>query len=213
MVQCPDTQTAANRIITPANRLPPFIYPHRLRCERQRDFAGPAPPPCRLEQRSRGFCSLPVCKQIPRRLIETHIMGRCRFIGDQIGLGHALTQTRKPRLCRQGLITTGRLGHSMIEATMPAPPKQNAPCGAFCFVYLCHRQACAIAEAIIDYSMIEATMPAPTVRPPSRMAKRSFSSIAIGTIRATSAEMLSPGITISVPSGSVTMPVTSVVRK
>jgi hypothetical protein len=29
----------------------------------------------------------------------------------------------------------------------------------------------------------------------------------------TSAEMLSPGITISVPSGSVTMPVTSVVRK
>src|SRR5690606_23645429 len=32
------------------------------------------------------------------------------------------------------------------------------------------------------YSTIEATMPAPTVRPPSRMAKRSFSSIAIGTI-------------------------------
>ena len=33
------------------------------------------------------------------------------------------------------------------------------------------------------YAMIEATTPAPTVRPPSRMAKRSFSSIAIGTIR------------------------------
>ncbi len=31
-----------------------------------------------------------------------------------------------------------------------------------------------------------ATTPAPTVRPPSRMAKRSFSSIAIGTIRCTS---------------------------
>jgi hypothetical protein len=29
---------------------------------------------------------------------------------------------------------------------------------------------------------ILATTPAPTVRPPSRMAKRSFSSIAIGTI-------------------------------
>ena len=64
-----------------------------------------------------------------------------------------------------------------------------------------------------DYSMMEATIPAPTVRPPSRIAKRSFSSIAIGTISSTSTVTLSPGITISVPSGSVTMPVTSVVRK
>ena len=35
--------------------------------------------------------------------------------------------------------------------------------------------------------------PAPTVRPPSRMAKRSFSSIAIGTISSTSMVTLSPG--------------------
>ncbi len=63
------------------------------------------------------------------------------------------------------------------------------------------------------YFSIFATTPAPTVRPPSRMAKRSFSSIAIGTISSTSTETLSPGITISVPSGSFTMPVTSVVRK
>ena len=48
-----------------------------------------------------------------------------------------------------------------------------------------------------------ATTPAPTVRPPSRMAKRSFSSMAIGTISSTSIVTLSPGITISVPSGSV----------
>ena len=61
--------------------------------------------------------------------------------------------------------------------------------------------------------MMLATTPAPTVLPPSRMAKRSFSSIAIGTISATSIATLSPGITISTPSGSVTMPVTSVVRK
>jgi hypothetical protein len=65
----------------------------------------------------------------------------------------------------------------------------------------------------LDHSVIEATIPAPTVRPPSRMAKRSFSSMAIGTISSTSTVMLSPGITISVPSGSDTMPVTSVVRK
>ena len=37
-----------------------------------------------------------------------------------------------------------------------------------------------------SYLMIFATTPAPTVRPPSRMAKRSFSSIAIGTISSTS---------------------------
>ena len=55
--------------------------------------------------------------------------------------------------------------------------------------------------------------PEPTVRPPSRIAKRRPSSIAIGAISSASNEMLSPGITISVPSGSVTEPVTSVVRK
>src|SRR5439155_25252471 len=63
------------------------------------------------------------------------------------------------------------------------------------------------------YFMILATTPAPTVRPPSRIAKRSPSSIAIGAISSISIEMLSPGITISVPSGRCTVPVTSVVRK
>jgi hypothetical protein len=57
-------------------------------------------------------------------------------------------------------------------------------------------------DPLIPYSMILATTPAPTVRPPSRMAKRSFSSMAIGTISSTSIDTLSPGITISVPSGS-----------
>jgi len=61
--------------------------------------------------------------------------------------------------------------------------------------------------------MIFATTPAPTVRPPSRMAKRRPSSIAIGAISYTSIAMLSPGITISVPAGRTTVPVTSVVRK
>src|SRR5579871_1114906 len=42
----------------------------------------------------------------------------------------------------------------------------------------------------LPYSMMLATTPAPTVRPPSRMAKRSFSSIAIGTISVTSMAML-----------------------
>ena len=63
------------------------------------------------------------------------------------------------------------------------------------------------------YFMILVTTPAPTVRPPSRMAKRSPSSIAIGVISSIVICTLSPGITISTPSGSSTLPVTSVVRK
>src|SRR5919106_1547393 len=63
------------------------------------------------------------------------------------------------------------------------------------------------------YSRIFATTPAPTVLPPSRMAKRSPCSIAIGVISVTTIFTLSPGITISVPLGSSTLPVTSVVRK
>ena len=61
--------------------------------------------------------------------------------------------------------------------------------------------------------MIFATTPAPTVRPPSRIAKRRPSSIATGLISDTTILMLSPGMTISTPSGSVTAPVMSVVRK
>jgi hypothetical protein len=62
------------------------------------------------------------------------------------------------------------------------------------------------------YCMMLVTTPAPTVRPPSRMAKRSPSSIATGWINSTVIWMLSPGMTISTPSGSSIAPVTSVVR-
>ena len=65
----------------------------------------------------------------------------------------------------------------------------------------------------LSYFVIFATTPAPTVLPPSRMAKRRPSSIAIGLISSTCILMLSPGMTISTPSGSCTRPVTSVVRK
>ena len=62
------------------------------------------------------------------------------------------------------------------------------------------------------YSRIDVTAPAPTVRPPSRIAKRSPSSSAIGEIRRTLICTLSPGIAISTPSGRPISPVTSVVR-
>src|SRR5208282_1652420 len=64
-----------------------------------------------------------------------------------------------------------------------------------------------------SYLRILVTTPAPTVLPPSRIAKRSPSSIAIGLIRSIVILMLSPGITISTPAGSSMVPVTSVVRK
>ena len=63
------------------------------------------------------------------------------------------------------------------------------------------------------YLRILMTVPAPTVRPPSRIAKRRPSSMAIGWIRLTVISVVSPGMTISVPSGSEMTPVTSVVRK
>src|SRR2546425_12390348 len=63
------------------------------------------------------------------------------------------------------------------------------------------------------HSKILVTTPAPTVRPPSRMAKRSPSSMAMGVMRSIFSCTLSPGMTISVPSGRVHTPVTSVVRK
>ena len=63
------------------------------------------------------------------------------------------------------------------------------------------------------YSMIVATRPDPTVRPPSRIAKRSPCSIATGWISSIVISTLSPGMHISVPSGRLITPVTSVVLK
>ena len=63
------------------------------------------------------------------------------------------------------------------------------------------------------YSIILVTTPAPTVLPPSLIAKLSFSDIAIGVINLTVNLASSPGITISVPDGNSTSPVTSVVLK
>lgn len=64
-----------------------------------------------------------------------------------------------------------------------------------------------------NYLTILVTWPAPTVRPPSRMANFRPSSMATGWMSSTFISVLSPGMTISVPSGRVTTPVTSVVRK
>ena len=64
-----------------------------------------------------------------------------------------------------------------------------------------------------DYSTIEATTPDATVLPPSLIANLNPSSIAIEFINSTVIVTLSPGITISIPSGNLQAPVTSVVLK
>jgi len=70
-----------------------------------------------------------------------------------------------------------------------------------------------LSSPIGRYSTISVTAPDPTVRPPSRMANRSPFSMATGVISSTPIATLSPGITISTPSGNVATPVTSVVRR
>ena len=61
------------------------------------------------------------------------------------------------------------------------------------------------------YSMMRLKVPAPTVLPPSRMAKRSPFSKATWEISFIFTVTLSPGMTISTPSGNSMVPVTSVV--
>ena len=100
------------------------------------------------------------------------------------------------------------------EGSNPRPPVLET--GALPTELLPFR-ACTLeghrAWARTPYSTISVTVPAPTVRPPSRIAKRTPFSIAIGAMSSTPRLTLSPGITISTPSGKFDAPVTSVVRK
>ncbi len=60
----------------------------------------------------------------------------------------------------------------------------------------------AVSSGVSIPILTSVTVPAPTVRPPSRIAKRRPLSMAIGVISSTSIVTLSPGITISTPSGN-----------
>ncbi len=129
--------------------------------------------------------------------------GRLRRVGESRQQQSIVVQRTAPTINQPDTAYASDVsGLATVLTKLVVPKKKGDP------------KAATILKAwIVTYSTMLATMPAPTVRPPSRMAKRSFSSMAIGTISSTSTVMLSPGITISVPSGSVTMPVTSVVRK
>lgn len=109
---------------------------------------------------------------------------------------------------------------SGIEAPIRAGntlPIRNIPVGTtiHCVEMLPGKGAQMVVCCLSDpnYFRILATTPAPTVRPPSRMAKRRPSSMAIGASSLTVIVTLSPGRTISLSAGRSIVPVTSVVRK
>ena len=113
-------------------------------------------------------------------------------------------------LCRIVAFAAYRTGQRYDHAGVAFPSHISPPSGA-------GRPSRDPAELLsvtsVHYLMMFVTTPAPTVRPPSRIAKRRPSSIAIGTISSIFICVLSPGITISTPSARFTDPVTSVVLK
>src|SRR5690242_15982454 len=133
---------------------------------------------------------------LERRLVDQLVIERLQSNSDALVL-HVLSLGKTVRTM---------LGFSLL---LPDEKRRAAPS----LSSRLHRRKVGFHFAPTNYSMIFATTPAPTVRPPSRMAKRNPSSIAIGAISVTVIWMLSPGITISVPDGNSTLPVTSVVRK
>ena len=122
-------------------------------------------------------------------------------LATQIGVPETTARARRRRArvaphmprprTRPSEVEGGALERMLRGATLPTPRGGRRP----------------------GHLMILVTWPAPTVRPPSRMANFRPSSMATGWISSTVMSVLSPGMTISVPSGRVTTPVTSVVRK
>jgi len=99
--------------------------------------------------------------------------------------------------------------------SVPACPEFSVCSWWSCSSCFCtqNKQGLPIASSFCSYCWISVTTPAPTVLPPSLMAKRSSFSRAMGVTSSTVRVTLSPGMTISTPSGSFVTPVTSVVRK
>ena len=106
------------------------------------------------------------------------------------------------------------LRHCFLSLASSVSPNPSAGCSGRSWRHesIHDRVAESIPQIVDRYSSMLVTTPAPTVRPPSRIANRKPSSIATGVINSTPIWTLSPGITISTPSGKLMLPVTSVVR-
>ena len=149
-------------------------------------------------------------------------------IGNSLGLfmigvlTATATELTKLQPIRRSLLILGR---NVIAALTLTALKHNIVAWHFiisnfrlpisnCFkLFAVFNRQSSIGNRQCRYSTTSETVPAPTVRPPSRIAKRSPFSMAIGAINSISIATLSPGITISTPAGSAATPVTSVVRK
>ena len=112
---------------------------------------------------------------------------------------------RRPCETAHPVPALGRVARGGVGTTSPPACEQAGGDGGC--------QPSLTRETASDHLRILVTRPEPTVRPPSRMAKPRPSSMAMGWMSSTVISVVSPGMTISVPSGSVMTPVTSVVRK
>ena len=109
---------------------------------------------------------------------------------------------------------TRNASHYSCSRLSPRTLAQTKKCQTHASMYLTLYYLCLSSCLVTrDYSMIEATLPEPTVRPPSRIANVRPCSIAIGWMSSIVISTLSPGMHISVPSGRLQTPVTSVVLK
>ena len=102
---------------------------------------------------------------------------------------------------------------SLLQKKLPNPQPAVLETAALPIELLAYIFCSDVSLFTLCYAITLVTTPAPTVLPPSRIANRRPSSIAIGEINSATILISSPGITISTPAGSSTLPVTSVVRK
>ena len=155
----------------------------------------------------------------------------------QPGIGHILINEAWGSHANTPRSTKGQYAHMPLEP----PMSQKTQRRAFTFTQRLHEQNHSLTSRIakgpasekrrglqcrwissesdlrksqrLIHLMILVTRPEPTVRPPSRIAKPRPGSMAMGWISCTEISVVSPGMTMSVPSGRVMTPVTSVVRK
>ena len=149
-------------------------------------------------------CAPPQTRLVKQRDV-TPLQPRCARL-TQRDAPRAVLRTRKTR-CASCTCAP----RSCKRATVVVKLRIKMPGNTFC----APRHLMLVSHLVVSrpYSMMLTTAPEPTVRPPSRIAKRRPSSIAIGWISSMVISTLSPGMHISVPAGSSMTPVTSVVRK
>ena len=206
----PATSRAAPK---PPSALPHYRASNRsLRCpplpvERQPAIRQSAV--CNL-QSAICFCSLLLQSAIDRSLLRLPM--RRMFPAEAAELAQLEPLARLLLVLGRAVVAPLALGarqrNDVSHYLDPAGDRRSRPGARKSFLPNAERRT----PTSVRYSRISVIVPAPTVRPPSRIANRAPFSSATGVCSSAVIEVLSPGITISTPSGSVSEPVTSVVR-